>query len=127
MNFLVENLLKVKATSHQKIQEEIKRNLERLGYEVTLEKKIWAGGRNGKIDVFAEKGNYTIGLEVDHCQMRNKSIKKLNTLKPNLAIFFLKAKNINKEGICLRSKQIMVNSILVYLVSKKFEKIEVDQ
>ena len=72
--------LKVKATDHRKIQEEIKRNLEKLGYEVKLEKKIWAG-REGKIDVYAQKGNYTMGLEVDHCQMRNKSIEPQSTAK----------------------------------------------
>ncbi len=97
MSPLIENLLKVKATDHRKIQEEIKRSLEGLGYEVKLEKKIWAG-REGKIDVFAQKGNYTIGLEVDHCQMRKKSIEKLNTLKPSLAIFLLKAKELLEKA-----------------------------
>ena len=75
MNPLIENLLKVKSTGHRGIQEEIKRNLEGLGYEVKLEKKIWAD-REGKIDVFAEKGNYTVGLEVDHSTIRKKSIEK---------------------------------------------------
>ena len=55
MDSLTKSLLDVKATDHRKIQEEIKRNLEGLGYEVKLEKKIWAG-REGKIDVFAQKG-----------------------------------------------------------------------
>lgn len=122
MDFLIKNLLQVKSTNHRKIQEEIKRNLEKLGYEVKLEKKIWAG-REGKIDVFAQKGNYTMGLEVDHSQMRNKSIEKLNALKPNLAIFLLKAKRINWKAIYSRSKQIRVNSMLVHLASKKVEKI----
>jgi len=36
VNLLLENLLKIKATDHRKIQEEIKRNLEGLGYEVKL-------------------------------------------------------------------------------------------
>jgi len=39
VNFLVENLLKVQATDHRKIQEEIQENLRKLGYEVKLEKK----------------------------------------------------------------------------------------
>ena len=39
MDSLIKNLLDVKATDHRKIQEEIKRNLESLGYEVKLEKK----------------------------------------------------------------------------------------
>jgi len=38
-DFLVENLLKVQATDHRKIQEEIQENLRKLGYEVKLEKK----------------------------------------------------------------------------------------
>lgn len=57
MDSLIKNLLDVKATDHRKIQEEIKTNLESLGYKVKLEKKIWFG-REGKIDVFAKKGNY---------------------------------------------------------------------
>ena len=122
MDSLIKNLLDVKATDHRKIQEEIKRNLESLGYEVKLEKKIWFG-REGKIDVFAQKGNYTMGLEVDHCQMRKKSIEKLNTLKPSLAIFLLKAKRINWKAIYLRSKLIKVNSLLVHLASQRVEKI----
>ena len=48
MSPLIENLLKVQATDHRKIQEEIQENLRKLGYEVKLEKKIWAG-REGKI------------------------------------------------------------------------------
>ena len=39
VDFLVENLLKVQATDHRKIQEEIQENLRKLGYEVKLEKK----------------------------------------------------------------------------------------
>jgi len=74
---LIKILLGVKATDHRKIQEEIKNKLEEQGWQVKLEKKIWAE-REGKIDVFAQKGNYTMGLEVDHCQIRNKSIEKLN-------------------------------------------------
>ena len=41
--------------------------------------------------MFARKGNYSIGIEVDHSLIRKKS-KKLNALKPDLAIFLLKAK-----------------------------------
>jgi len=122
MDILIKALLDVRATDHRKIQEEIKRNLESIGYEVKLEKKIWAG-REGKIDVFAQRGNYTIGLEVDHSQLRKKSIEKLNALKPSLAVFFLKAKNINRKAIYSRAKQIRVNSMLVHLASKQVEKI----
>ena len=75
MSPLIENLLKVEATDHRKIQEGIQRNLKNLGYDVKLEKKIWAG-REGKIDVFAQKGNFSVGIEVDHSQLRKKSIEK---------------------------------------------------
>ena len=78
---LLENLLKVEATDHREIQEEIRKNLRSLGYYVKLEKKIWAR-REGKVDVFARKDNYSIGIEVDHSQIRKKSIEKLNALKP---------------------------------------------
>jgi len=119
---LIENLLKVQATDHRKIQEEIQENLRKLGYEVKLEKKIWAG-REGKIDVFAQKGNFTVGLEVDHSQIRKKSIEKLNALKPSLAIFLLKARNINRKATYSRAKLIKVNSLLVHLPEKRVEKI----
>jgi hypothetical protein len=119
---LIENLLKVQATDHRKIQEEIQENLRKLGYEVKLEKKIWAG-REGKIDVFAQKGNFTVGLEIDHSQLRKKSIEKLNTLKPSLAIFLLKARNINRKATYSRAKLIKVNSLLVHLPDKRVEKI----
>jgi hypothetical protein len=119
---LIESLLKVQATDHRKIQEEIRRNLEELGYDVELEKKIWAG-RKGKIDVFAQKGNFSVGIEVDHFQLRKKSIEKLNELKPSLAIFLLKARNINRKATYLRAKLIRVNSLLVHLPAKRVEKI----
>lgn len=85
MDSLIKTLLNIKATNHRKIQEEIKKNLEKLGYEVKLEKKIWTG-KEGKIDVFAKKDDQTIGLEVEHSTIRKKSIEKLNALKPSLAI-----------------------------------------
>jgi len=42
MDSLIENLLKVEATDHRKIQEEIQENLRSLGYYAELEKRIWA-------------------------------------------------------------------------------------
>ena len=122
MSPLIQNLLKVEATDHRKIQEETQKNLENLGYEVKLEKKIRAG-RQGKIDVFAQKGDFSVGIEVDHSQIRKKSIKKLNALKPSLAIFLLKGKYINRKATYSRAKLIRVNSLLVYLPAKKVEKI----
>ena len=71
MNLIIENLLKVKATDHRKIQEETKRNLERLGYKVKLEKKIWIG-REGKIDVFAKKGNRKKGTNIEFMKIIDK-------------------------------------------------------
>ena len=104
---LIENLLNVKATDHREIQEEIRRNLKELGYNVELEKKIWAG-RQGKIDAFASKGNFSVGIEIDHSQIRKKSIEKLNELKPSLAIFLLKGKNINRTATYSRAKLIKI-------------------
>lgn len=60
MRPLIENLLKVEATDHRKIQEEIKSNLRNLGYYVKLEKKIWFR-KEGKIDIFAQKGSFFVG------------------------------------------------------------------
>lgn len=122
MDFLLKNLLRVKAINHRDIQEEIRRNLRELGYEVKLEKKIWAG-RKGKIDAFASKGNFSVGIEIDHSQIRKKSIEKLNALKPSLAIFLLKARRVNRKATYSRVKLIRVNSLLVHLPRKKVEKI----
>ena len=119
---LIENLLNVKATNHREIQEEIRRNLKELGYNVELEKKIWAG-RQGKIDAFARKGNFSVGIEIDHSQIRKKSIEKLNELKPSLAIFLLKGKNINRIATYSRAKLIRVNSLLIHLPEKRIEEI----
>ncbi len=119
---LIKTLLDVKATDHRKIQEEIKSRLEKQGYEVKLEKKIWAE-REGKIDVFAKKGGYTMGLEVDHSQIRNKSIRKLNYLKPDLAVFYMKAKNINWPANYTRARQIKVNAVLIHACGHKVEKL----
>ena len=121
---LLENILKIEATNHREIQEQIRRNLRSLGYYVKLEKKIWAG-REGKVDVFAKKGNYSIGIEVDHSLIRKKSIEKLNALKPDLVIFLLKGKKINRKGNYLRSKLIKVNSLLIHLPKKKVQKIPI--
>ncbi|GAH10807.1 unnamed protein product, partial [marine sediment metagenome] len=75
--------------------------------------------------MFARKDNYSIGIEVDHSQIRKKSIEKLNDLKPDLAIFLLKGKKINRKGNYLRSKQIRVNSLLIHLPKKKVQKIPI--
>jgi hypothetical protein len=121
---LIKTLLDVRATGHRKIQEEIKRNLEGLGYKVKLEKKIWTG-KEGKIDVFVQKDDQTIGIEVEHSTIRKKSIEKLNELKPSLAIFLLKGKKFNRKGNYLRSKLVKVNSLLIHLPTKQVQKIPV--
>jgi DNA-binding HxlR family transcriptional regulator len=121
---ILENLFKVEADDHREIQEQIRKNLRSLGYYVKLEKKVWTG-REGKVDVFARKDNYSIGIEVDHSLIRKKSIEKLNALKPDLAIFLLKGKKINRKANYLRSKLIRVNSLLVHLPKKKVQKIPI--
>ena len=44
----------------------------------------------GKIDVFARKGNYSIGIHIDDSQIRKKSIDKLNAFKPIWRFFYYK-------------------------------------
>lgn len=124
MNLLLENLLRIEATKHREVQEQARKILRSLGYYVKLEKKIWTG-REGKIDVFARKGNYSIGIEVEHSTIRKKSIEKLNVLKPSLAIFLLKGNKINKKGNYLRLKLIKINSLLLHLSTKEVQKISV--
>jgi len=34
------------------------------------------------VDVFAQKGSYSVGIEVGNCSIRMNSIEKLNALKP---------------------------------------------
>ena len=122
MSPLIENLLKVEATNHRKIQEEIRRNLRWLGYHVKLEKKIWVG-KKGKIDVFARKGSFSVGIEVDHSVIRKKSVEKLNALKPSLAIFLLKARKINYKEIYSRARSIRVKALLIHLAKKRVNRL----
>ena len=95
---LLKNLLKIEVTDHREIQEEIRKNLRSLGYYVKLEKKVWTG-REGKVDVFARKDNYSIGIEVDHSQIRKKSIKKLNALRTDLTIFAIFTSHIEYRTV----------------------------
>ena len=81
MDFLVEDLLKIKTADHSKIQAWIKRYFYNLGYYSRTEKEVWRD-RKGRIDVFAQKGDYTVGIEIDHSSIRMNSIEKLNVLKP---------------------------------------------
>ena len=86
MNYLVEDLLKIKTADHSKIQAWIKRYLYDCGYYSRTEKEVWRN-RKGRIDVFAQKRSYTIGIEVDHGSIRLNSIEKLNALQSSLAVF----------------------------------------
>ncbi len=86
MDFLAENLLKIKTTDHSKIQAWIKRYFYDLGYYSRTEKEVWRN-RKGQIDVFAQKGSRAVGIEVDHGSIRLNSIEKLNALKSSLAVF----------------------------------------
>jgi Holliday junction resolvase-like predicted endonuclease len=58
------------------------RYFSRSGYEARTEKEVWRN-RKGRIDVFAQKGSYTVGIEVDDCSIRMNSIEKINALKPS--------------------------------------------
>lgn len=115
---LVDQILGIKSLNHEEIQTQTKNILESLGYLVELEKKVQAK-RPGRIDLFAKKDNFSIGIEIDHSLIRFKSIDKLNNLKPSLAIFILKSRNINIDGLESRKNLIRIKSLLVYLVERK--------
>ena len=80
MNYLVEGLLKIHTPRHSQIQWLIMRYFSRLGYEARTEKEVWRN-RKGRINVFAQKGSYLVGIKVDDCSIRMNSIEKLNVLK----------------------------------------------
>jgi hypothetical protein len=117
---LVDQILGIKSFNHEEIQTQTKNILESLGYLVELEKKVQAK-RPGRIDLFAKKDNFSIGIEIDHSLIRLKSIDKLNNLKPSLAIFILKSRNINIDGLESRENLIRIKSLLVYLVERKIK------
>ncbi len=86
VDLLTNGLLKIKTSDHSKIQAWIKRYFYDLGYYSRTEKEVWRNRRRWS-DVFAQKGGYTVGIEVDDCSIRMNSIEKLNALKPSLAVF----------------------------------------
>lgn len=86
MNYLVEDLLKIHTPHHTQIQRLIRDYFARCGYDSRTEKEVWRNRRRWS-DVFAQKGGYTVGIEVDDCSIRMNSIEKLNALKPSLAVF----------------------------------------
>jgi len=86
MNYLVQDLLKIHTPHHTQIQRLIRDYCGRCGYDSRSEKEVWRNRRRWS-DVFAQKGGYTVGIEVDDCSIRMNSIEKLNALKPSLAVF----------------------------------------
>ena len=120
MNYLVEDLLKIHTPHHLQIQWLIMRYFSCLGYEARTEKEVWRN-RKGRIDVFAQKGNYTVGIEVDHGSIRLNSIEKLNALKPSLAVFVLKGPVFNWKKTYSRFKLLEVKSLIVHLQSGQYK------
>jgi hypothetical protein len=120
MSFLVGDLLKIKTTDHSRIQAWIKRYFYDCGYYSRTEKEVWRN-RKGRIDVFAQKGSYTVGIEVDHSSIRLNSIEKLNALKPSLAVFVLKGKIFNLEKTYSRFKFLKVKSLIVHLQTGRYK------
>jgi hypothetical protein len=116
MNYLVEDLLKIHTPHHSQVQWLIKNYFSRSGYESRTEKQVWPK-RKSRIDVFAQKGSYTIGVEVDDCAIRINSIEKLNALKPSLAVFVLKGHKYNWKKTYARFKYLKVKSLVVHLQS----------
>jgi len=117
---LVNGLLEIRTFDHSKIQVWIKRYFYDLGYYSRTEKDVWRN-RKGRIDVFVQKGSYTVGIEVDHCSIRLNSIEKLNALKPSLAVFVLKGHRFNWEKTYARFKYLKVKSLIVHLQSKRYK------
>ena len=120
VSVLLSQILRIDSTGHKEIQLQLQNIFKNSGYFVELEKKIKAK-RRGRIDLFAKKDNFSVGIEIDHSVLRWKSIDKLNTLRPNLAIFILKSRNINIDELELRTNLIRVKSLLVYLVERKIK------
>ena len=120
MNYLVESLLKIHTPHHLQIQWFIMRYFSRLGYEARTEKEVWRN-RKGRIDVFAQKGSYTVGIEVDHGSIRLNSIEKLNALKPSLAVFVLKGRVFNWKKTYSRFKLLEVKSLIIHLQSGQYK------
>jgi len=120
MNCLVEDLLKIRTPHHSQIQWLVKNYFLRCGYEAKIEKQVWKT-RKARIDVFAQKGNYTIGIEVDDCAIRINSIEKLNALQPSLAVFILKGYKLNWEKTYARFKYLKAKSLVIHLQTCQYK------
>jgi hypothetical protein len=127
MNYLVSTLLKIHTPHHTQIQRQITDYFARCGYESRTEKTVWRDrtGRKatkgspayGRGNVFAQKGGYTVGIEIDDCAIRMNSIEKLNALQPSLAVFVLKGHKYNWKKTYARFKYLKVKSLVVHLQS----------
>jgi tRNA/tmRNA/rRNA uracil-C5-methylase (TrmA/RlmC/RlmD family) len=91
-----------------------------LGYEARTEKEVWRN-RKGRIDVFARKGSYSVGIEVDDCSIRMNSIEKLNALQPSLAVFVLKGHKYNWKKTYARFKYLKTKSLVIHLQSGQYK------
>lgn len=120
ISHLLKKILNIESVEHKKIQIEIKNILSKAGYYVELEKKVKAE-RNGRIDLFAVKNDFSLGIEIDVASPRLRSIDKLNTLRPNLAIFILKSRNVNTKKNKSRLGLIKVKSLVIHLSGKRVQ------
>jgi len=120
MDSLIKDLLTIKTADHSKIQVWIKRYFYDLGYYSRTEKEVWRD-RKGRIDVFAQRGGYAVGIEIDHSSIRLNSIEKLNALKPSLAVFVLKGRTFNWEKTYSRFKLLKVKSLIIHLQSGRYK------
>lgn len=120
MNYLVSDLLKIHTPHHTQIQRQITDYFARCGYESRTEKTVWRD-RTGRIDVFAQKGNYSVGIEIDDCAIRMNSIEKLNALQPSLAVFVLKGYKYNWKKTYSRFKLLEVESLIVHLQTGQYK------
>jgi len=116
LNISITDLLKIQIEDHSKIQAWIKRYFYNLGYYSQTEKEVWRN-RKGRVDVFAQKESYTVGVEIDHASIRLNSIEKLNALKPSLAVFVLKGHTFNWKKTYARFKYLEVKSLVIHLRS----------
>lgn len=121
MHFIVKNLLKIDTRDHFEIQKQIKSMLEGFGYYVKTEKQVARAKNEGRIDVFASKNNYWVGIEIDHSSIRLNSIDKLNALRPNLAVFILKARKIDYKKNFVKTGLLNVKSVIIHLHSGKIK------
>lgn len=120
MSYLVEDLLKIHTPHHMQIQRLITDYFARCGYESRTEKTVWRD-RTGRIDVFAQKGNYSVGIEIDDCAIRMNSIEKLNATQPSLAVFVLKGYKFNWKKTYSRFKLLEVESLIVHLQTGQYK------